>query len=135
MGIVCYSPLARGLLTTQVQGREGLAEGDRRAMLPRFAEASIAQNVQRASALGALAAKLNCTPAQLSLAWLLAQGKDVFPIPGTKTVGRVEENWGAIALVERLTKEQLAEVEGLGLTMEGGRYGEAGMKLVFENRM
>ena len=133
MGIVAYSPLARGLLSATLASREALAAGDRRALLPRFEEGNLAVNAAKAASLAALAAQVGCTPAQLSLAWLLAQGKDVFPIPGSKTVARVQENCSSWGL--HLSPETLAKLQALDLAAAGNRYGEAGMKAVFETRM
>jgi aryl-alcohol dehydrogenase-like predicted oxidoreductase len=137
IGIVAYSPLARGLLGAAPLSHEQLkATNDRRLNLPRFAADTLGSNAAKAAALSAIAARAGCTAAQLSLAWLLRQGADVFPIPGTKTIARVEENWGALAVAERLTAAELAEVEALRLSeqIEGARYGEGGMKYAFESR-
>lgn len=134
VGLVAYSPLSRGLLTATVGSREGLVEGDRRLMLPRFAEGAIDENARKAADLGRVAARLGATPAQVSLAWLLRQGEFVFPIPGTKTVSRVVENVGAIELAERLSDAEVAEISALNLAATGARYAPAGLAIAFEAR-
>jgi len=95
VGFLAYSPLGRGLLTGRYRSRADFAAGDFRLTNPRFAEGALEANVQLAVAVAALAHERGCTPAQLALAWLLAQGEDVVPIPGTKSRRRLEENAGA----------------------------------------
>src|SRR5918998_82277 len=100
---VAYAPLGRSLLTGSVHGKKDLPEGDRRLQHPRFQGENLEKNVQIVTRIEAIAREKNCTPAQLVLAWLLAQGKDLVAIPGTKRKHRVDENIGALNV--RLTKE------------------------------
>ncbi len=95
VGFLAYSPLGRGLLTGRYRTRADFAAGDFRLTNPRFAAGALEANVRLALAVAALADDKGCTPAQLALAWLLAQGDDVVPIPGTKSRARLEENVGA----------------------------------------
>ena len=99
VGFLAYSPLGRGLLTGRYRSRADFAEGDFRLTNPRFAEGALEANVQLAVAVAELAHEKGCTPAQLALAWLLAQGDDIVPIPGTKSRRRLEENAGAADVV------------------------------------
>ena len=135
VAIVAYSPLSRGLLTGSISGVADVAGAhDRRAHLPRFAPGACEANAARAGALKDLGARLHATPAQLSLAWLLRQGEFVFPIPGSKTVGRVAENWGAVAIASRLTEEEVAAIGALSFAAEGNRYPAAGSAHIWEAR-
>jgi aryl-alcohol dehydrogenase-like predicted oxidoreductase len=130
VGLVAYSPLARGLLSACIQSRDQLDNVDFRKTNPRFSEANLAANVPKA-AFVELAARKGVTPAQLSLAWLHAQGVDVFPIPGTKSVTRLKEN--AAAVFVGLTKEEVEEVEAAVPLGVGERY--AGMAGTFDSRL
>jgi aryl-alcohol dehydrogenase-like predicted oxidoreductase len=105
---VPYSPLGRGFLTGAIQKREDLDATDWRRTNPRFGEEAIKANVELAEAVKGLAKKKGCSPAQLALAWLLAQGKDMVPIPGTKRLRYLEDNIGA--LVVSLNKSELQEI-------------------------
>jgi aryl-alcohol dehydrogenase-like predicted oxidoreductase len=96
VGFLAYSPLGRGLLTGRYRSRADFAAGDFRLTNPRFAEGALEANVRLALAVASLADAKGCTPAQLALAWLLAQGEDIVPIPGTKSRTRLEENCGAV---------------------------------------
>jgi len=129
IGFVAYSPLGRGFLTGAIQ--EFAQVDGRRAAHPRFQEANFAANRALVAQVEALAAEKGCTPAQLTLAWLLAQGEDVVAIPGTRHLPRLEENLGALAA--RLTP---AEVERIAAAVPPGaaagtRYPPGGMKAVF----
>jgi aryl-alcohol dehydrogenase-like predicted oxidoreductase len=108
IAFVAYSPLGRSFLTGQVQKPADIPEGDRRRDHPRFQEGNFARNLELVHAVEAIAAEKRCTPAQLVLAWLLAQGPDVVPIPGTKRRGRLEENLGALAV--RLAPADVARI-------------------------
>jgi aryl-alcohol dehydrogenase-like predicted oxidoreductase len=105
---VAYSPLGRGFLTGQIQKPADIPEGDRRRDHPRFQDGNFAHNVELVHRIEALAADKGCTPSQLVLAWLLAQGGDVLPIPGTKRRDRLEENLGALAV--RLSPADVARI-------------------------
>ena len=111
IGVVPYSPLGRGILTGAVRRREDLAATDFRRRLPRFADGAIDRNLVVVDALGALAAEKGCTTAQLALAWVLAQGPDVVPIPGARQRRNLEDNCGAVEVV--LTAEDLARIEAI----------------------
>ena len=128
VGFVPYSPLGRGFLTGAFDGAPPSAEGDFRAGLPRFSEEALNANRSLASALHALAAAKGCTSAQLCLAWLLAQGEDIVPIPGTKRVPWLEEN-AAAAKVAFGPDDEAALREAIGgHRVTGERYTPEGMK-------
>jgi aryl-alcohol dehydrogenase-like predicted oxidoreductase len=130
VAVVAYSPVARGLLTGAVTSRADLVPSDVRLAAPRFSEENLARNLPLAEAVGAVAAEIGCTPAQAALAWTLAQGEDILPIPGTKRVSYLEENVAAGDLV--LSAEQIARLSAAVPpgTVAGDRYTEAGMRLV-----
>jgi len=135
VAIVCYSPLARGLLGGGLATAADVAAPvDRRRNLPRFASGAMEENVARAAALHALGERYSATPAQLALAWLLRQGPNVFPIPGTKTRARVAENFGALDLAAALREEDVKDIEALSFSQVGARYGAAGVPFTWEAR-
>ena len=113
-----YSPLGRGFLTGALSGRE-FGSDDFRGGLPRFAPQAMAENQAIVDAVAVVAARIGATPAQVALAWDLAQGPNVIPIPGTKRVSRLEEN--AAAADVSLSREDLAELDALPAP-SGGRY-------------
>jgi aryl-alcohol dehydrogenase-like predicted oxidoreductase len=127
IGIVPYSPLGRGELSGKL---DSFGEGDFRASAPRFQAEAREQNLRLVAKLEEIAAEAGCTPAQLALAWLLHQGDDVVPIPGTKRVSYLEENAAAAAI--RLTPEQLEAIEEAVPpgAVAGERYAAAGMTTV-----
>ena len=130
VGLVPYSPLGRGFLTGEITKVADLQEDDWRRYSPRFQEENFEQNLVLVKKIEEMAAEKNCTSAQLALAWVLAQGKDVAPIPGTKRKTYLEENVAALGL--ELTPEDLKRIEEIcprGVAA-GSRYPEAGMKLV-----
>jgi aryl-alcohol dehydrogenase-like predicted oxidoreductase len=131
IGFIAYSPLGRGLLTGVVDDPQTMAETDARRRHPRFAAENIANNLALVERFKAIAARKNCTPGQLVLAWLLAQGEDIVPIPGTKRTARLIENIGA--LLVRLSAADLAEIEQAvpAGAVAGLRYPEAQMKSVY----
>src|SRR3954471_16845429 len=108
IGFVAYSPLGRGFLTGQFQKPEDLPENDRRRMFPRFQEENFEQNLRLVERVEEIAASKGCKPAQLALAWVLAQGRDIVPIPGTKRRKYLEENVKAVDV--ELTEEELARI-------------------------
>jgi aryl-alcohol dehydrogenase-like predicted oxidoreductase len=120
--VVPYSPLGRGFLTGAIQKPSDLDPSDWRLTNPRFAEAVFETNLKLAEAVKALAAKKNCTPAQFALAWVLAQGNDMIPIPGTKRLKYLEDNMGALAV--QLTEADLKETNATfsELAVAGERY-------------
>jgi aryl-alcohol dehydrogenase-like predicted oxidoreductase len=133
IGIVAYSPLGRGFLA-DMKAFEHLEEGDSRRNHPRFRPENLQANQERVRKLYEMAEKRQCTPAQLALAWVHSRGDDVFPIPGTKHIHRIEENAGAFALLP-LTTEEMKELEESVEALIGDRYPEAGMQTAFENRL
>jgi aryl-alcohol dehydrogenase-like predicted oxidoreductase len=122
IGLVCYSPLGRGLLTGAITSLDSLDEGDFRRRHPRFAGGNLGRNAATAAAISDLAAAKGITPAQLALAWVLAQGDDVVPIPGTKRRSYLEQNLAASGFA--LTADDLAaldEAAPVGI-VAGDRY-------------
>jgi aryl-alcohol dehydrogenase-like predicted oxidoreductase len=119
IGLVAYSPLGRGFLTGSITSPADLSTSDYRASNPRFAEEAFAQNMRIVDAVKAVAGELDATPAQVALAWILAQGDDIAVIPGTKRVARLDENVAADALT--LSADQLARLSSLP-TPVGDRY-------------
>ncbi len=113
-----YAPLGRGFLTGAM-GRRTFGDNDFRSGLPRFSAENLAANEALVDAVRAVAGRLGATPAQVALAWVLAQGEQVVPIPGTKRVERLEENAAAADLV--LSEHDLAELDALPAA-QGGRY-------------
>jgi len=129
IGFVAYSPLGRGLLTGQIKRFEDLAADDWRRFAPWFQGENFQKNLDLVTRLESLAEAKGCTAAQLAMAWVLAQGEDIVPIPGTKRVKYLEDN-AAAADVE-LTAEELAELNtAFAGAVAGTRYPEAMMKLV-----
>jgi aryl-alcohol dehydrogenase-like predicted oxidoreductase len=130
IGFVAYSPLGRGFLTGRFEKEQDLAEGDWRKHHPRFQGTNFTKNLTLATRVRDLAREKGCTPAQLALAWVLAQGKDLVPIPGTKRRAYLEDNLGALAV--KLTKteaKRIAEALPRGAAA-GMRYNEGGMRTV-----
>jgi aryl-alcohol dehydrogenase-like predicted oxidoreductase len=130
VGFVAYSPLGRGFLTGQIRSPDEL-KGDRRAQHPRFMADHFAHNRALVDRVEAIARDKGCTPSQLVLAWLLAQGPDVVPIPGTKRRERLEENLGALEV--RLSPDEVArlsEAVPVGAAA-GSRYPETAMTAVY----
>jgi aryl-alcohol dehydrogenase-like predicted oxidoreductase len=127
---VPYSPLGRGFLTGAIQKLEDLDPSDWRRTNPRFGEKALQANLKLADAVKQFARKKGCTPAQLALAWVLAQGSDVVPIPGTKRVRYLEDNMGALSV--KLTQRDLQEIENSIKQIEvvGERYAPEMMALV-----
>jgi aryl-alcohol dehydrogenase-like predicted oxidoreductase len=131
ISFVAYSPLGRSMLTGQIQKPQDIPEGDRRLAHPRFQGDNLVRNIHLVQKLEAIAREKGCTPGQLVLAWLLAQGRDVVAIPGTKRVDRLQENLGALKV--RLSADDVRRIDetapvGAGA---GGRYPEAQLKGVF----
>jgi aryl-alcohol dehydrogenase-like predicted oxidoreductase len=130
IGFVAYSPLGRGFLTGQFQKPEDLPENDRRRMFPRFQDENFQQNLRLVERVQEIAQSKGCKPAQLALAWVLAQGPDIVPIPGTKRRTYLEEN--AKALEVELTTADLARINEVAQpeAVAGTRYPEAAMSSV-----
>ncbi|MDX3094791.1 aldo/keto reductase [Streptomyces sp. ME19-03-3] len=125
IGFVPYSPLGRGFLTGQVRSTGGFDDTDLRKHNPRFTGENFRHNLSIADEIQAVATEADATAAQIALAWLLAQGDDIAPIPGTKRVARVEENSAADAV--ELTAEQLERLNNLP-PAAGATHDEAGMR-------
>ena len=121
IGFVPYSPLGRGFLTGTIRSLDQLDESDFRRSNPRFAGENLAVNIRIVEQVDAIAAELEATPAQIALAWLLAQGDDIAPIPGTKRVDRLEENVAADAVT--LSADQLATLDAIAAPV-GDRYAD-----------
>ncbi len=130
IGFMPYSPLGRGFLSGRIKRFEDLAPDDFRRYSPRFQEENFAKNLALVARVEEIATAKACTPAQLALAWVLAQGEDIVPIPGTKRRQYLEENLGALNV--RLSAEDLARLDAAcppGVAA-GPRYPEAMMQLV-----
>lgn len=127
IGFVPYSPLGHGFLTGTIRSPEDLADDDWRKSNPRFTGGNFEKNLRIVDEVEAVASEVDATPAQVALAWLLAQGDDIAPIPGTKRVSRVEENTAADGI--ELTLEQIARLNDL-TTATGERHDEANMSTV-----
>jgi aryl-alcohol dehydrogenase-like predicted oxidoreductase len=127
---VAYSPLGRGFLTGKIRSLNDLAPNDWRRYNPRFEEQNLQRNLDLTSRVEALAKEKKCTPSQLALAWLLAQGDDIVPIPGTKRQKYLEENAAAAQI--RLSADDLARIEKVAPhgVAAGERYPEEGMRCV-----
>lgn len=125
VGFLAYSPLGRGLLSGRFRSRTDFGPDDYRQFSPRFAEGAFEANLALALQAAEIAKEKGCTPAQLALAWLLARGKEVVPIPGTKSRARLEENAGALGIA--LTAADLARLEQAvpAGSAQGERYPEA----------
>ena len=130
IGFVAYSPLGRGFLTGRFKTADDFAANDWRRNNPRFQRDNFQKNLEIVERVTRVAARKRCAPAQLALAWVLAQGQDVVPIPGTKGRERLEENAAAADI--RLSADELREIDALlpqGVAA-GTRYPEAGMRAV-----
>jgi len=127
VGFVPYSPLGHGFLTGQIRSPKELADDDWRKTNPRFTEGNFEKNLRIVDEVQAVASEVDATPAQVALAWLLAQGDDIAPIPGTKRVSRVEENTAADSI--ELSTEQIQRLNDL-TPATGERHDEANMSAV-----
>jgi aryl-alcohol dehydrogenase-like predicted oxidoreductase len=130
IGFVPYSPLGRGFLTGKIKKREDLPEDDYRHTTPRFQGANFQRNLDLVERVGEIAREKKCTPAQLALAWVLAQGDDIVPIPGTKRRKYLQENVGALDVI--LTSADLARIEEVAPrhAFAGDRYPNWAMQMV-----
>jgi aryl-alcohol dehydrogenase-like predicted oxidoreductase len=127
IGLVAYSPLGRGFLSARFESQEDLDAGDWRRTQPRFGGENAERNLALAASVKKLAEEKGITPAQLALAWLLAQGDDVVPIPGTKRRSYLEQNAGAVEV--ELSEEDLTRLAELP-EPAGERYDEDGMRAI-----
>lgn len=128
IGFVPYSPLDREFLTGRFQDTAEFDDGDFRTNLPRFAEGAIGTNRRIADVIAEMAAQKGCSPAQLSLAWLLSKGPDIVPIPGTKQLRYLEENAAAAQITLSVEEQQQLETATARLPVMGERYTPEGMK-------
>jgi len=130
IGFVAYSPLGRGFLTGQIKRPEDIQDGDWRRNHPRFQGENFQKNLDLVKRVEDIAREKGCTPGQLALAWVLAQGKDIVPIPGTKRRKYLEENVGALAV--KLTAKDLQRIDGVVPkgAAAGSRYPDRAMKAV-----
>jgi aryl-alcohol dehydrogenase-like predicted oxidoreductase len=124
IGFVPYSPLGKGFLTGKFDENAKFDSSDFRSTLPRFTPEALKANQALIELLGTLAARKNATPAQVALAWLLAQKPWIVPIPGTTKLHRLDENIGALSI--ELTSDDLREIEEAAskITVQGDRYPE-----------
>ena len=130
IGFVPYSPLGRGFLTGQIRSLDDLDEDDWRRTNPRFQGEAFAENLRLADRVAELAEGIGATPAQVALAWVLAKGEDLVPIPGTKSPTRLEENAAAADL--ELSAAEVAELDAAISpdAVRGSRYDDSGMTLL-----
>jgi aryl-alcohol dehydrogenase-like predicted oxidoreductase len=131
ISLVAYAPLGRSMLTGSVKGKADLPDGDRRLAHPRFQGENLERNVKIVKRLEEISVEKKCTPAQLVLAWLLAQGKDIVPIPGTKRKQRVDENLDALDI--KLSKAEMDKISAVAPVGAGAgpRYPDEAMKRVY----
>jgi len=130
IGFVPYSPLGRGFLTGQIKKPEDLLNDDYRRTTPRFQGENFQRNFDLVAQLGEIAGEKKCTRAQLALAWVLAQGEDIIPIPGTKRRKYLQENVGALDV--DLSRADLARIEEVTPkhAFVGSRYPKAMLDLL-----
>jgi aryl-alcohol dehydrogenase-like predicted oxidoreductase len=128
IAFVAYSPLGRGFLTGRFRSIDDLAPDDWRRNNPRFQGENLQKNLDLVARVEAVARTKGCTPAQLALAWLLARGNDIVPIPGSTRSERVEENAAAVDIT--LSPAEIAALDAVGVTVAGERYTEGGMRVV-----
>ena len=124
IGLVAYSPLGRGFLTGQIRSLDDLPEDDWRRSNPRFQEDTLRENLALADRVTELAEQHDVTPAQLALAWVLAKGEDIVPIPGTKSPQRLEENAAAVEVRSRPHEVEELDDAVSPDAVRGGRYPE-----------
>lgn len=131
VAVICYSPIGRGLISGNLRSPDDFEEGDFRKFAPRFSAENFPKNLQLVDKIGAIAKKKGVTPTQLTLAWLMAQGEDIIPIPGTTKVERLEENLGSFKV--KLTDEEEKEIRHAceNAEVSGGRYPAAFASALF----
>jgi aryl-alcohol dehydrogenase-like predicted oxidoreductase len=110
VSVFAYAPLGRGIMTGQIKSPDDFEPGDMRRLFPRFSKENFPKNLALVDRFKEMAAKKGCTPGQLTMAWLMAQGEDVIPIPGTKNIKYLEENVGAVHV--DVTSEEEQEIRG-----------------------
>lgn len=131
VAIVAYSPIGRGMITGAIRSPDDFEEGDFRRMAPRFSKENFPKNLKLVDEIGRMAERKGVTASQLTLAWLLAQGEDVFPIPGTTRTDRLEENLGALRI--QLSEEEVMEIRKAceNAVVHGARYPEGFSSALF----
>jgi aryl-alcohol dehydrogenase-like predicted oxidoreductase len=130
IGFVAYSPLGRGFLASRFKSAHDVADGDHRKNSPRFQGENLERNVAIVEKIEALAREKKCSPAQLALAWVLAQGRDIVPIPGTKRQTYLEQNAAAVEIsLSAADLRRLNDAVPPGAAA-GERYPEGGMRTV-----
>ena len=129
--IVAYSPIGRGMLSGQIRSTEDLGERDGRRESPRFLPENFSKNLVLVDKIAEIAKKKGVTSAQLVMAWLMAQGKDIIPIPGTTNAARLEENLASLKL--QLSPQEIDDIRAIvdAVEVHGSRYSTAHMKHVF----
>jgi aryl-alcohol dehydrogenase-like predicted oxidoreductase len=127
IGLVAYSPLGRGFLTGEIRSTDDFADDDSRKTNPRFTGENFARNLRAVDEVKAIAADVGATPGQVALAWVLAQGDDIAPIPGTKRVSRVEENTAADTI--ELSPQQVDQLTHL-TPAAGDHHSEQQMRMI-----
>jgi aryl-alcohol dehydrogenase-like predicted oxidoreductase len=130
VGFVAYSPLGRGFLTGRFKALDDLPADDRRRDVPRFQGDNFRKNLELVKKIEELAAAKGCTPGQLALAWVLAQGEDIVPIPGTKRLKYLDDNLAAVNV--RLTAEELAQIDAVlpAGAAAGSRYNDQALQAI-----
>lgn len=131
VAVVAYSPLSRGMLTGALKGPEDFEEGDFRSFAPRFSKENFPKNLKLVDQLSSIAKKKGVTPSQLTLAWLMAQGQDIFPIPGTTKLERLKENLGAFNVTLSVQEEKDIRKAVEEADVGGSRYPESFMKACY----
>ena len=129
---MAYSPLGRGFLTGSIKSIDDIPIGDKRRAFPRFSKDNLADNLEIVNIIESIAVERGCTPGQVALAWVHAQGEDVFPIPGTKHVHRFEENIGAFHV--KLTDEDMHKLGEIAGRTKGERCSKTYMSWESEEK-
>jgi aryl-alcohol dehydrogenase-like predicted oxidoreductase len=124
VALVAYSPLGRGFLSGTIKSPDDFDDGDFRTYAPRFSAENFNKNLTLVDQIKAFAEEKSATPSQLTLAWLLAQGGDIFPIPGTTNVDRLKENLGSLEIELTPEEENRIRVACMEVEVAGGRYPE-----------
>lgn len=131
VAVVAYSPIGRGMLSGTLRSPDDFEEGDFRRFAPRFSKENFPKNLKLVDQIAGFAKEKGVTPAQLTLAWLLAQGNDIFPIPGTTKINRLEENLGALKIQLSKEEEQKIRKACEEAEVHGTRYPAAFSKALF----
>lgn len=133
VAVVAYSPIGRGMISGQLRSPDDFEEGDFRKFAPRFSAENFPKNLELVDKIAAIAKKKDCTTTQLALAWLMAQGEDIIPIPGTTRKDRLDENLGALNV--KLSSQEEREIREACEKAEirGGRYPDAFAKALLQD--